>query len=634
MSKMTNSFKIALLSSAVFTPVSFNAVVFAEDDVEEIIISANRREQLISEVGKSISVLTEEALKLQQFNFVVDALQTVPGVSINQNGSFGGLASVSIRGNSSDQTVILIDGVQVNDASTPGGGFDFSTIDPVSIERIEVVRGPQSVLYGSDAIGGVVNIITKSGGDGFGGSVLGEYGSFSSFRTAANVYGGNDRFGFNLAGSYLDTDGISAADSANGNSEDDGFENLTLRGRVTAQFNDVFGAEISSSYVDSENEFDSFGLQSDGDFGVVDGDEVGNSEEFLIAGRAFVDLLDGRFANTFSIEYSRIDRQNLTNGVESFAADGERFNLDYLGVFEIDDAWTISGGAQREVIETSVDVEDLSIDSVFGLLSFDGIEGLNLSAGIRVDDHETFGSTTNGQVSGSYTFEDTGTRILASWGEGFKAPTIFQLTFVLNDFTTGEPIAGPNFELNPERSDAFEVGIEQEFLDGQFRAGVTYFDQDVQDLIEFSFVEAFANTSEARLRGLEFTVEGSLSETLSFNGNYTYTSARDLTNDRRLIRRPRHQAFGNIQWQVTDKLQTNVSLTYNGNEIDNFEFGTNTPSGIADDWFRVDLRASYQLNETIEIFGRIDNLFDEEYQQILDFGTPGASVFGGVRATF
>ncbi|UTW55927.1 TonB-dependent siderophore receptor [Kordiimonas sp. SCSIO 12610] len=623
--KIRNSLKIALLTSVVGVPS-----VFADDDVEEIVITANRREQPISDVGKSISVLTEEALALQQFNFVVDALQTVPGVSINQNGTFGGLASVSIRGNASDQTVILIDGVQVNDPSSSGGGFNFSTIDPVSIERIEVVRGPQSVLYGSDAIGGVVNIITKSGGEGFGGSVVGEYGSFSSFRTAANVFGGDEKLGFNLAGSYLNTDGISAADSADGNTEDDGFENLTLRARITSKFNDIFSAEITSSYVDSENEFDSFGLRADGNFGVVDGDEVANSEEFLIAGRAFADFLDGRFTNTFSIEYSRIDRQNLANGVESFAADGERFNLDYIGSFQIDDNWSLSGGAQREVTDTSVDPDDASINSVFGLVEYNGLDGLNLTAGIRVDDTDRFGSVTSAQFSGSYTFEDTGTRIIASWGEGFKAPTIFQRTFILTDFTTGEVIAGPNANLLAESSEAFEVGVEQSLFDDQLRASVTYFDQDVDNLIGFSFTVGFDNISEARSRGIEFTLDGNLTDTLSFTTNYTYVSARDVTDDRRLARRPRHQAFGNVQWQVTDKFQTNVSVTYNGSEINNI----NNQAELVDDWIRVDLRASYQLTENLELFGRIDNLFDEEYQQVLDFGTPGASVFGGVRATF
>jgi vitamin B12 transporter len=633
MSKLNNSFKLALLSSAVFAPITLNTAALAEGDVEEIIVSANRREQPISEVGKSISVLTEEALKLQQFNFVVDALQTVPGVSINQNGTFGGLASVSIRGNSSDQTVILIDGVQVNDPSGPGGGFNFSTLDPNGIERIEVVRGPQAVLYGSDAIGGVVNIITKTGADGFGGSAFGEVGSYSSVRAGVNIHGGSEDFGYNLSASLNDTDGISAAEtngtpsSPDGNPEDDGFRNITLRGRVNAKINDALRTELTSTYSDSKNEFDSFGP--------VDGDEIGNTEEFLIASRTVLGLLDGRFTNTFSVEYSRIDRQNLTNGVESFAADGERFNLDYLGSFDIDDDWNLSGGAQREVIGTSVDPfnNDISINSVFGFLSYDGIEGLTVSGGLRVDDHETFGSVTNGQISASYIFEETGTRLIANWGEGFKAPTIFQLTFTCCGFADEPAVGRVDDPLNPERSNAFEIGIEQEFVDGRFKVGATYFDQDVDDLIVFTFADGYRNIDSTRSRGLEITFVASLTENLSFNGNYTYTSARDTGNDRRLVRRPRNQAFGNVQWQITDKLQTNVSVTYNGQEINNFGFADGLPVFV-DGWIRVDLRASYQLNDTFELYGRIDNLFDEDYQQILNFGTPGASVFGGVRATF
>jgi vitamin B12 transporter len=526
--------------------------------------------------------------------------------------------------------VILIDGVQVNDPSGPGGGFNFSTLDPNGIERIEVVRGPQAVLYGSDAIGGVVNIITKGGGrggdKGFGGSVFGEFGSYSSIRTGANIFGGSEDLGYNLSASLNDTDGISAAETDDGNPEDDGFRNYTLRGRVHAKISDILRTELTSTYSDSRNEFDSFGP--------VDGDEVGNSEEFLIASRTNLDLLDGRFTNIFSVEYSRIDRQNLTDGVESFAADGERFNLDYIGSFDIDDSWNLTAGAQREEISTSVDDEDIWINSVFGLVSFSGIEGLTLSGGIRVDDHETFGSVTNGQISASYQIEETGTRIIANWGEGFKAPTIFQLTFTCCGFAD-QPAAGRvDDPLNPERSDAFEVGIEQDLFDGQLKLGATYFDQDVDNLIVFTFADGYRNLDSARSKGIEATIEGILSERLRFNANYTYTSARDLTNDRRLPRRPRHQAFANVQWQVNDRLQTNVSMTYNGSEIDNFIFGTNDPSAIVDNWIRFDLRASYTLTENLELYGRVDNIFASDYQQIRGFGTPGPSVFGGLRATF
>jgi len=612
--RFTTPIKVALAASTILAPAGASyGYDLAEDEIEEFIVVAGRRSQPITEVAKSVSVITEEALAGRQYTFVVDALQSLPGVNINQNGTFGGAATVSIRGASTDQTVILIDGVQMNDTASPGGGFNFANLDPNGIARIEVLRGPQAVLYGSDAIGGVINIITKSGGEGFGADAFAEYGAFDSLRLGGNARGGSDRIGFNLSASYAETDGISAADEANGNTEADGYENLTLRGKVTAKLTDTASFEVTSSYVDSENEFDSFGP--------ADGDEVGETTEFSIAGRARLDLFDGKLNNTFSVEYSNIERENFRAGVSTFTAEGERFNLDYLGVLDITEGWTLTAGAQHERIDSKTDDADaLTIDSLFGIVTYSGIEGLTLSGGLRVDDHETFGSTTNGELNAAYVVESTGTKLTAAWSEGFKAPTIFQLTFSCCGFDA-------NPDLNPERAKAWEVGVSQPLLDGRLILGATYFDQDVEDLIEFTFSAGYQNIAQASIKGIELTIDAALTDTLSLQANYTHQDADDEGTDERLVRRPDDEAFAALTWQPTGKLSTTIGLTYNGDELDTS--GETVPS-----WTRVDLRASYALTDTVELYGRIDNLFDEDYQQIFGYGTPGTSAFAGIRARF
>ncbi len=602
-----------LIKSALAATTALSAVpAFAQssdENVEEIVVTAGRRAQPLNEVAKSISVISATELLDRQYVFVADALQDLAGVSLNQTGSFGGSASISIRGNATDQTVILIDGVQINDASSPGGGFNFANLDPNGIERIEVLKGPQAVLYGSDAIGGVVNIITKSGQDGLGGNAYAEYGSYNSLRTGGTIYGGTEKLSATLSASYTDSDGISAADSANGNTEDDGYKNLTLRTKVTAKLSEAASLEFTANYIDSENEFDSFGP--------VDGLEVGESEEAVLAARGFFDFLDGRWSNTVSIEYSEIDRENFNDGTPTFSAKGERLNLDYINTFQVTEDLSLTSGAQHEEFK-SEGQERLDINSVFGLLAYDGIEGLVVSGGVRVDDHETFGSTTNFEANASYTFEETGTQFTAAWGEGFKAPTIFHLTFACCGFE-----ANPN--LDPEQSESFELGFKQPLFDGKANFGATYFNQTTDDLIIFTFTNGYQNVSRTRSRGVELNLDAALTDTLDLSASYTFTAAKDRETDLQLDRRPRSQAFAALAWQATERFKTNVSLTYNGSETDR--------GSVLDNWVRFDVRASYQLKDNIEIYGRIDNLFDAEYQSVIGYGTPGASVFGGFRIT-
>lgn len=615
------SLKTALVGATALSSFSLPALAQNETDdgIEEVIVTAARREQAEFKIAKSVSVLDAEDFAARQHVYVLDALQSLPGIAINQNGAFGGVATVSIRGNSTDQTVILIDGVQVNDPSAPGGGFDFSTLDPNGIERVEVLRGPQAVLYGSDAIGGVINVITKSGSEEFRGGASAEYGAFDSKRFTANVSGGSESISYALSGSYFDTDGISAADEDDGNSETDGYENFTVRAKVDAKATDTLRFQLASSYSDSTNEFDGFAFNN-GAFALGDTEDSSQNKEFNIAGRIFLDAFEGRLSNQFSAEYSRIDRDSFLAGAFTRGAEGERVNFDYLANLTLDDGWLLTAGLQYEDIKAgSVDPEGIATTSGFGMLSYEGDDGITFAAGLRIDDHETFGTTTNGEVNASYVVSDSGTQIKAAWSEGFKAPSIFQLTFSCCGFD-----ANPN--LDPERSNAWEVGVRQPLLGGKGSLEVTYFNQRTNGLIQFTFTDGYQNLDRAKSTGLEVSLNSEITEDVSIAANYTLTNAKDQATDNRLIRRPEHQAFATLSWQAMDALRLDGSVTYNGKEQDT--------AGVVPDWARVDLAASYRLNDSVELFGRINNLFDANYQQVLGYGTPGASAFAGVRANF
>ena len=219
------------------------AGVASADEVnanDEVIVYGVRMAQPVTEVGSSVTIITAAEIEAQGFDFVLDAVATAPGVTINQNGTFGGSASVRIRGASSEQTLVIIDGVVANDPTSPGGGYDFARLDPANVERIEVLRGPQSTLWGTDAIGGVINIITKRPAEGSRSKVFAQGGSYGTLRGGIDFTGAGDRFDYRLAVTTIDSDGISKADEANGNTEADAFDSTTISASAgTRLFGDV-----------------------------------------------------------------------------------------------------------------------------------------------------------------------------------------------------------------------------------------------------------------------------------------------------------------------------------------------------------------------------------------------------------
>ncbi len=588
----------------------------SQEIMEEVIVTANRRQQPLSEIGTSLSVISDVDIERGQYSYVLDALADVPGVSIAQSGSFGGVASVSIRGAGSGNTVILVDGVQLNDPSSPGNGYDFAGLDPYNIARIEVLRGPQSVLYGSDAIGGVINVITKTGAEGFGGNIFGEFGSYNSFRGGANMFGGTQKLGFNVAVSGISTDGISAADENDGNIETDAYKAFTLSSKVTFRPTDIFNGEIITRYSDNRSEFDNFGP--------VDGDMVAYFDEFMIAGRAKLDLLDDRLSNMVSVEYSTIDRRNEANGVEGFTAEGTRVNIDYLGVYTPVSGWTITAGAQREETKAvTIDPNSFAINSLLGEVAFTQVKGLVLTGGLRFDDHETFGSELTGRVTGSYTIEETGTRILANWSEGFKAPSIFQLTYICGFCGLTEPTAG----LQPEEAESLEIGVEQSLFEGKLTLSAAIFRQNSENAIIFTFAGGYQNLGRSQSKGLEITLDADIAENISLKANYTLTDAINRDTGERRLREPKHEVYGAVFWTPATNFTASLSATYNGKELD---FGNVEIDG----WVRVDLRASYDINDRIQVYGRLDNLLNKEYQQVAGFGTADRSAYVGLRTNF
>ncbi len=608
-----------LMSSALTVGVVLSPTASAQaqdlDDAERdtIIVTGTRLPTPLDQLGRAVSVLTAADIEIRQQRFVFDALAAVPGVQVVRTGSFGSAATVSIRGLDSDQTLVVQDGVVINDPSSFGNGFNFANFDTADVERIEVIRGAQSTLYGSDAIGGVINIVTKDGRDGFGGDAFFELGSFDTIQGAASLYGGDETASGRISFSGITTNGFSSADEADGNIEDDSFDNVTLSTKGRYQPVDKLLLEVVARYQDSENEFDSFAGGRP-----VDGDEIGQTENLTVAGFATHTLLDGALQNRFAVTYLRNDRLDVSDGDTSFDALGTRISYEYQGTVKPVDWGTLVAGAEYDVQESEVTVgfggnQKIKTTSGFGLFQLTPSDNITLNAGVRYDTSDAFGSETTFNVSAAFTVPQTGTILRGSFSEGFRAPTAGELSF--------------NPDLFAEISDGWDIGLEQPLADGRVRVSATCFDQSIDDLIAFDLAAfTFVNVQEFESNGVEVAFDADIQDWLTFRSAYTYVDATNVTTATVSFDQPDHRFNAEIAARATDRLTLAVGVNYNGSELD----GVNTLESFT----LVSVRGQYALNDNLELFARVENATDADFQDNFGYGTAPISAFGGVRARF
>ena len=580
-------------------------------EIENITIRSTRIPAGAKDIGSSLYIISEDQIKARGFKDAIDAISSAPGVTSKQNGSFGGVGTIRIRGASSSQTLVLVDGVPVNDSSSPAGGYNFEYLNTSNIQSIEVLKGSQSTLWGSDAIGGVINIYTKQPeSTSFGASA--EIGSFGLKRGSAdiNFAGSNSRF--RVSTSKTSVDGISKADEKDGNSEDDGFESesYSMSGSIDL---DSLILKGSLSYMESQVEYDSYGFAT----GVQDGDERSNTDEFIGSISAFFDLFDDKLQNSIFISQSDINRDYYSNGSFSFGAEGKRELIRYQGNIEVNEFNKVAFGLESE--ESKVDVDKSTIDGSFLLYEFRPNSKIIISTGIRNDDHEGFGSKTTRRISGTFKPSDN-LIIRSSWGEGFKVPTIFQSTY----FCCGATSA--NTSIRPETSTSYDFGFELFFNEMNSNFSITYFDQDINDQINFSFgVGGYENIDKVNSEGFEIALDYQISKLMSLYLNYSYIDSVD-GNGSSLFYVAKDSGEAGLIYEPNNSFSGSIIARYNGSESSSY--------GKIDSWIRFDVNGSYKLSGTNELYFRIENLLDEEYQQIFGYGTPERSGFIGLRSKF
>lgn len=607
-----------LLLSAALAATPAVAQTLPDDDEDAVVVTASRVEQAADETGQAITVIRRDEIERRQTTVISDLLATTPGVTVTRNGGVGGFTGVRIRGADAEQTLVVIDGVRVNDPSSPGGGFDFANLLSSSVERIEVLRGPNSVPWGSQAIGGVVNIVTGQPRDGLQARAAAEYGYADTGFLNAGISGARGGLSGALSGGYLRSDGISTAASG---TERDGYRQYGASGRLGYEAVPGVGVDLRGYYADSRTELDGFPAPS---FTLGDTDEYSTTRELYGYAGLHANLADGRATNRIAFTIADVDRDNYdpASGPEpSFIGRGRSERYEYQGDFRPLDAVRIVAGAEHETSRYADDIESYSVGvtSVYGELILKPVAGLTVSGGIRNDDHDAYGSQTTLGADAALALP-TGTTLRASYGEGFKAPTLYQLY-------------GPfGFaDLVPETARNYDAGIEQSFIEGRARVSATYFNRRTSNQIDFDLVSfTYANIARTRAQGVELTLALRPVDALNLTANYSYIDSENRSdganrgND--LARRPRETLSATVDYRFPFGVSVGATVSHVG---DSFDDAANRSR--LDGYVLASIRGELPIGERLAIYARVDNLTDQRYQVVRGYGTYGRAAYGGVR---
>ena len=597
----------------------------------DVVVTATRAEQDRSQVGQAVTVLTREDIDGRQAVVLSDILATTTGVTFSRTGGVGTLTAVRLRGAEGDQTLVVIDGVRVNDPSSTGGGFDFGNLLSGAIERVEVLRGPDSVPWGSQAIGGVVNIVTARPADGFSARARAEGGSYGTGFGSLGVGYGSDRvrIGANLG--YLTTDGISAAAVG---TERDGYRQIGGSGNVSIDLTPTFGIDLRGYYAHSRAQLDGFTPA------FTFGDTAQYSKAQEAYGYAGAHLETGWAKHRVAFTIADINRDNYaapSSATPSFFGRGRTERYEYQADLHPIEAVRLVGGVERENSRyfDGASRPTTGITSVYGQLIVQPVRQLTLTGGARHDDHDRFGNHTTVGADAALAL-DTGTTLRASYGEGFKAPTLYQLYSVYGTQS-----------LRPETAKSYDLGVEQSALGGAIRASATYFNRRTRNQIDFRSCSAaeqatpgsicvdrpfgtYANIAQARADGVELAL--ALRPVVGFDvqGSYSFIDSQNRSpganSGKNLARRPRQSASVSADYRFGFGLQVGGTVLMVGDSFDN-------PANTVrlDGYALTSIRAEVPVGERVALYGRVDNLTDERYQTAATYGTLGRAAYGGVR---
>jgi vitamin B12 transporter len=628
---MMNTRAVTLLCSCLTAGIyaqTTNETADAVTKTNRIVVTATRIETPIEETGSSISVVDQTQLIQQQPKNTHAALKQTSGIQLIQSGGPGTASSTFIRGANANHTLVLVNGVRVN--SNTDGGFNLSQIPVDSIERIEVLKGTQSALYGADAIGGVVNIITKKGGNkplsGSASTAIGEKGYSEEILTLS---GGNEIVDFMSSLSYSELNGYDIADNKNNNgSENDPTRRLSLFNDLGFNFAEDGRADLTVLYNRNCTEIDNLGAWPNY-WQVDDPDRDTESEQWLTSLNVSKPVTE-RYTQNLRFSYNKEETIGRDNGAQDYLFETKNYGVSEQSDFQILENDTLSAGYEfrRFEAENSGSYEAQSIDqnSVFLSNHLELYERLFVTLGTRFDHYSEFDSQATWNAAASFLALEN-TRLHGNIGTGYKVPTMNDLYWPADAWSAGNP------DLSPEKSKSFDVGVEQTLLDGKLIADATYFRSKITDMIVWAETAPWfwqpSNVNEAEIQGVELSLTAKPVEDFSTTAWYTLTDAQDANTGKELARRARHTAGLTANWEYSSKGSVFAGCTYTGNRYDDAD---NTRE--MDGFVTVDVGTRYKLTDMFSVFASVNNLFDKQYETAAGYGTIGRLASAGLKAEF
>jgi vitamin B12 transporter len=617
----------SFLSLTIALPVAAHAQAQAQP--EEMIVTGTLVPVPKREIGTAVSVIDSQQIELRGYDGLADLLRTQPGIGVTNTGGQGKQTVLRIRGEEGYRTQLIIDGVKAVDPSGPQVGPDFdSLLATDDLERVEILRGPQGFLYGADA-GGVVNVMTHRGTGPLGGRLSLEGGSFGTRRVNASIAGGGDQGDYYLSVNDFATDGFNSQAADTVLHDRDGADNTTWHTRLGWNLSNDWRLQLVARNVDAKDQYD--GCFHPITFATVY-DCVATTDQTTYK----VSAEHGGKKITHSFGYSDINvrHDNLSQGLSTFATHGELGRFEYTGSYRPANSQTLVYGVDlQDERVTSGEHRQRNQNGYY--FEYEGEFGKDVffTAGARYDDNDDFGSHTSGRVSVAVVRDLQGGNAMkyrASYGTGFRAPSLYEIEYNRGP-SSFPPAAG--LVLAPEESKGYDLGADFDARNGlHFEA--TLFNQHLTDEVFFdlaTFSGYLQSQGRSESKGLELGLTVPIGKRLEFLANLTTNDTTDTKNQQRLRRPKRYGNFG-IQYASSDRLHflVNARFARDAIDIDTLTFG---PAPLPD-YTVLDASVSYSFSKTFDVYGRIENLANERYVEVVGFNTAGRVGYAGVRMRF
>jgi vitamin B12 transporter len=599
-----------------------------EIELQRIVVTPYRTAVIAEPSDSSTEQIQASEMEKRGVKFLKDVLNLSSSVSTASTGNLGGQTSIFLRGHNANHTRFMIDGIKIYDAMITGAYYNFAHLNLEGFQKIEISKGPQSSLYGSDAIGGVINLFTRKGKGEPSLAFSQKMGSFNTYAESLDFSGEQEKLKYYMGLTRTDSGGYSLAKESNGNTERDPYQNLNAAVRLDYDLSDKTSLGLTGRTIYAKYEYDASSWAPP--YLPVDDDDNYAYDHEQIYGATLNQKITDRIDYKLVLSNTNLQRNGWEDAAsnnwyegKTYQADNQlNFTLtDYYKIIagfdflrEIGDSYRVDGGWVSDFPKAVAQNKGYFIENILN-------PGKNLliSFSLRRDDHSSFGGQDTFRGAIGYLWDLIKTNFKASYGTGFKAPSLYQLYAPATAFG---PIGNP--QLQPEESRSFEAGFDNNLIEN-CKIGVVYFNSAMDNLIDFSNIDGYINVNKSTIQGIESSLNYFFSENLSAGVSYTWLDTENLSNGAELARRPGNKLVFDLKSSF-GKLGVNFDVSYVGRR-----YSDTAGEELLKAYFLGNLSFNYALKETTDLFCRFENIFNTDYEEIRGYQTEPFAVYGGVR---